>query len=185
MAESMSSSHIPDEKFLNAYERWADGAWGMILTGQRVDSLEYFNANDFPGNVQVSDVYLGAPNDVAISSKVSDQSSKAVQDAWKSWATTCQRQGTPTIVQLCHPGRQSPAGAGNRTIFTKTIAPSAVQMVFGPSLLERLAVSWVFGTPRELAVEEISGPGGIVDQFVAAAEQSFQAGFKGVELHGA
>lgn len=143
------------------------------------------NANDDSGNVQVSDVYLGAPNDVAISSKVSDQSSKAVQEAWKRWATTCQQHGTPTVVQLCHPGRQSPLGAGNRTFFTKTIAPSAVKMVFGPSFIERLAVSWVFGTPREMTIEEISGEGGVVGQFVAAAKQSFEAGFKGVELHGA
>ncbi len=122
---------------------------------------------------------------MAISSKVSDQSSEAVQKAWKSWAAACQQQGTPTIVQLCHPGRQSPLGAGNRSFFTKTIAPSAVKMVFGPSLIERLAVAWVFGTPREMTVEEISGEGGVVDQFVAAAKQSFDAGFKGVELPGA
>src|ERR1700749_2907646 len=118
MAESMSAHHNPDEKFLSAYENWADGAWGMILTGQREINrrvLQSFNANSEPGNVQVTDVYLGSPNDIAISSKASDRSSQAVQLAWKSWATACQRQGTPAIVQLCHPGRQSPAGAGNRS----------------------------------------------------------------------
>ena len=36
-----------------------------------------------------------------------------------------------------------------------------------------------------MTIEEISGEGGVVDQFVAAAKQSFEAGFKGVELHGA
>jgi 2,4-dienoyl-CoA reductase-like NADH-dependent reductase (Old Yellow Enzyme family) len=138
------------------------------------------------GNVQVSEVYLGGPEDVAIpSSKKSSPSSEAAQEAWKTWAKACQRQGTPTIVQLCHPGRQSPLGAGNRSIFAKTVAPSAVKMDFGPSLMERLAVALIFGTPRELTVQEISGEGGVVDQFVAAAKQSFEAGFKGVQIHGA
>ncbi|OCT45019.1 NADPH dehydrogenase [Cladophialophora carrionii] len=111
--------------------------------------------------------------------------SEAVQEAWKDWAKACQRHGTPAIVQLCHPGRQSPLGAGNRSFFAKTVAPSAVKMDFGPSLIERLAVSLIFGTPRELTAQEIIGEGGIVDQFVAAARQSFEAGFKGVQLHGA
>jgi len=76
-------------------------------------------------------------------------------------------------------------GAGNRSIFAKNIAPSAVKMNFGPSFIERLAVSLLFGTPREMTAEEICGKGGVVDQFVEAAQQSFEAGFKGVELHAA
>jgi 2,4-dienoyl-CoA reductase-like NADH-dependent reductase (Old Yellow Enzyme family) len=137
------------------------------------------------GNVQVSDAYLGTPRDVAILSNASSQRSNAIQESWKSWAQTCQQHGTPAVVQLCHPGRQSPVGAGNRSFFAKTVAPSAVRLNFGPSWIERLAVSLVFGTPREMTVEEISGEGGLVDQFVAAAKQCFDAGFKGVELHGA
>lgn len=138
------------------------------------------------GNVQVSDVYLGSPGDVAILSKVSaHRPSIATQDQWKSWAATCQRSETPTVVQLCHPGRQSPVGAGNRGFFAKTVAPSAVQLNFGNNLIAKAAVSIIFGTPREMTVEDISGEGGVVDQFVAAAKQCFDAGFKGVELHGA
>jgi 2,4-dienoyl-CoA reductase-like NADH-dependent reductase (Old Yellow Enzyme family) len=55
-------------------------------------------------------------------------------------------------------------------------------MNFGPSIIEKLAVSLVFGTPREMTVEEING---VVEQFVEAAKQAFEAGFKGIELHGA
>jgi 2,4-dienoyl-CoA reductase-like NADH-dependent reductase (Old Yellow Enzyme family) len=86
---------------------------------------------------------------------------------------------------LCHPGRQSPLGAGNRGFFAKTAAPSAVKLNFGDNLIAWAAVSLLFGTPREMSLEEISGSGGVIDQFVAAAKQSFEAGFKGVELHGA
>lgn len=108
-----------------------------------------------------------------------------MQEYWRKWAAICQRNGTPTIVQLNHPGRQTPAGAGNRSFFSKAVAPSPVKLNFGPSYIENFAVSLVFGTPRELTTEEISGEGGIIDQFVAAAKQSFDAGFKGVQLHGA
>lgn len=76
-------------------------------------------------------------------------------------------------------------GAGNRGYLEKTIAPSAVKMDFGSRIIDKLAVSLVFGTPREMTVDEISGDGGLVDQFVTAAKQCFDAGFKGVELHGA
>jgi 2,4-dienoyl-CoA reductase-like NADH-dependent reductase (Old Yellow Enzyme family) len=141
--------------------------------------------NGRTGNVQVSDTYLGSPGDVAILSRSSANPSTASRDLWKNWAATCQRSGTPTIVQLCHPGRQSPVGAGRRGFFAKTIAPSAVKMDFGKNLLAKAAVSLIFGTPREMSVDEISGNGGAIDQFVAAAKQSFEAGFKGVELHGA
>lgn len=33
MAEAMSTTHVPDEQFLKAYGTWADGGWGMIMTG--------------------------------------------------------------------------------------------------------------------------------------------------------
>jgi len=141
-----------------------------------------YNSERITGNVQVSDTYLGGPSDVSILSQTSKAPSPETKEAWKTWAATCQRSGTPTVVQLCHPGRQSPAGLGNRSFFSKTIAPSAVKMNFGPSLIEKLAVSILFGTPREMTVEEING---VVDQFVEAAKQVYEAGFKGVELHGA
>lgn len=122
---------------------------------------------------------------MAILSHASKSPSPETKEAWKTWAATCQRSGTPTIVQLCHPGRQSPAGISNRSFFAKTVAPSPVALNFGPSILERLVTSLLFGTPHEMTVEEISGEGGVVDQFVEAARQSFEAGFKGIELHGA
>lgn len=33
MAEDMSPSRVPDESFSKAYGTWADGGWGMVLTG--------------------------------------------------------------------------------------------------------------------------------------------------------
>lgn len=168
MAESMSPSHIPDKRHARAYEDWADGGWGLILTG----------------NVQIGDTYLGTPEDVAILKRPS-AAAKEIKDCWNVWASTCQRNGTPAIVQINHPGRQSPFWCGRRSFFAKTIAPSPVELNLGSSVVERYAVSFVFGTPRELTIEEISGEGGIIDQYVEAAKVSFDAGFKGVQLHGA
>jgi 2,4-dienoyl-CoA reductase-like NADH-dependent reductase (Old Yellow Enzyme family) len=136
------------------------------------------------GNVQVGDRYLATPSDTAILQRP-PAAEKEIQEYWKSWASTCQRNDTPAIVQISHPGRQSPFWSGHRNFFTKTIAPSPVQLNFGSSFIERCAVSFVFGTPRELRTEEISGKGGIIDQYIAAAKVSFDAGFKGVQLHGA
>ena len=147
--------------------------------------LYLVSANIVKGNVQVSETYLGSPGDVAILSKSSANPSTATQDLWRNWAATCQRSGTPTVVQLCHPGRQSPVGAGNRGFFAKSVAPSAVKLNFGDNLIAKAAVSFMFGTPREMTVDEISGQGGVIDQFVTASRQCFVAGFKGVELHGA
>ncbi|OBT88282.1 hypothetical protein VE02_02747 [Pseudogymnoascus sp. 03VT05] len=169
MAENLAPTHIPNDELIKAYEEWSDGDWGMVLTG----------------NVMVSDTHMGNVKDVAISSNASAQASKDLQETWKHWADTCQRHGTPTVVQLCHPGRQSPPGAGSRGFFEKTIAPSAVKLDFGPRIVDKLAVSFAFGTPREMTVDEISGDGGLVDQFVAAAKQCLEAGFKGVQLHAA
>jgi 2,4-dienoyl-CoA reductase-like NADH-dependent reductase (Old Yellow Enzyme family) len=55
-------------------------------------------------------------------------------------------------------------------------------MSFGPSLLERAIAALLFGTPREMTLDDIEEA---IDQFVRAGKQCFDAGFKGVELHGA
>lgn len=137
------------------------------------------------GNVQVSSKYLGSPGDITTLQHTSTSPTNADREIWKTWAATCQREGTPAIVQLCHAGRQSPLGAGDRGFFDKTVAPSAIPLNFGPSWIERAAVSFMFGTPRELTLDDIRGQGGVIDQFVNGAKQCYEAGFKGVELHGA
>jgi 2,4-dienoyl-CoA reductase-like NADH-dependent reductase (Old Yellow Enzyme family) len=34
MAESMAPNNDPNDKFMKLYGEWADGGWGMILTGE-------------------------------------------------------------------------------------------------------------------------------------------------------
>lgn len=126
----------------------------------------------------VSEVYHGSPADVANNTI----KSPLVQESWKAYASATQSHGAAGIVQLCHPGRQSPLGAGKRSFFAKTIAPSAVPLDFGPSITERLASALLFGTPKAMTSEDIDE---VVDQFVRAARQCLDAGFKGIELHAA
>ena len=182
MAESMAPAptHDPNDKMLMAYKEWAAGDWGMLLTGKHPTpaSIKVHPLTTCLGNVQVSETYLGGPLDVLSS----EAASSNVQRVWKEWASTCQETGTPTIVQLNHPGRQSPLGAGQRGFFTKNLAPSAVKLNFGNSILASVASSLLFGTPKAMTEEDISL---VINQFVTGAKQSFQAGFKGVELHGA
>lgn len=81
-----------------------------------------------------------------------------------------------------HPGRQSPPKAGDRGFFEPTIAPSPVPLNIGSGLLERAVQKIAFGTPREMTIADIEE---VVDQFAYAAKVVYEAGFKGVELHGA
>lgn len=73
-------------------------------------------------------------------------------------------------------------GAGNRGAFSKTLAPSAVKLNLGSSVVAKVLTSLVFGTPKEMSVKDIDT---VVEQFEECGRRCFDAGWKGVELHGA
>lgn len=166
MAEAMSgpkTDYLPSDAMNRSYTAWADAGWGMILTG----------------NVQVDTKYLGQPTDTSII----DNEAKQLE-SWRAWAKTIKGPtgSTPAVVQLNHPGRQSPVGAGTKGFFTKNVAPSPVPLDLGSNLLAKLASALVMGTPREMSVADIEE---VVAQFARAAKLSADAGFDGVELHAA
>lgn len=161
MAEGLASGeHLPNEKHVLAYSQWAEGGWGCILTG----------------NVHVDNMHIGAPKDIFVKPQISNET----RQAWKLWAAACQRGGTPAIVQICHPGRQS--AAGDRSFFEKTIAPSAVSFSIGPGLFDWAVRALVFGTPREMTIRDIEK---VVNQFATTAKLAADSGFSGIELHAA
>jgi 2,4-dienoyl-CoA reductase-like NADH-dependent reductase (Old Yellow Enzyme family) len=123
-------------------------------------------------------VYLGGPKDV----EIANENTPELQAAWREWAENCQSSGIPTIVQLNHPGRQSPAGSGKRSFFAKNLAPSPIPLNLGSGFMAKMASGFMFGTPKEMTVKDIEL---VIDQFVEGAKRSFDAGFKGVELHAA
>jgi 2,4-dienoyl-CoA reductase-like NADH-dependent reductase (Old Yellow Enzyme family) len=164
MTEQMADKDkLPNEAFNKVYSAWAEGGWGMVLTG----------------NVQVNMTYLGGPADTAVNDKISEAK---LLESWTAWAKACNARGTPTIMQINHPGRQSPYGAGTRGFFDKNLAPSAVPLKLGDGILQSIASALVFGTPREMTVAEIRET---VRQFANAARLAAKAGFAGVQIHAA
>ncbi|KAJ5707296.1 hypothetical protein N7488_007097 [Penicillium malachiteum] len=164
MAEQIARDNKPSKNLADAYEQWSRGGWGSILTG----------------NVQVDVNHLGTPFDPALDGEYKGQTDLVAE--WKAYADRCQKHGTPAIVQICHPGRQSFRGAGSRGLFGDTLAPSAVPMNLGDGLIERLLACLVWTTPREMSRADIEA---VIRQFVDSARLMADAGFSGVEIHGA
>ncbi|SPJ93228.1 related to NADH oxidase [Fusarium torulosum] len=164
MAENLADKDLlPTDDVYSAYKAWAEGGWGLIITG----------------NVQVDPRYLGQPRDITNNDLITRA---RLLDSWKKWASICRVAGTPTVMQICHPGRQSPAGAGSRGFFEKTLAPSAIPLRLGKGLFAAVVSKLLFGTPRAMTVEEILN---VQNRFVETAVLASEAGFDGIELHGA
>lgn len=85
-------------------------------------------------------------------------------------------------MQINHPGRQSALGAGSRSIFAKTIAPSPIPLHLGDGLIARAASCVVFGCPREMKQTDIDS---VIQQFAHTSRLAAKAGFQGVEIHAA
>ncbi|KAK7428135.1 hypothetical protein QQZ08_005374 [Neonectria magnoliae] len=165
LAEQMANSQklLTTAEFSRTYGAWADGGWGLILTG----------------NVQVDQRYLGAPDDNAIDASLPEEK---VLAAYKNLADTSRRGGTPTMIQINHPGRQSPLGAGKRGLLTKNLAPSAVPLNMGSDLVARLTSALVFGTPKVMSLIEIED---VFQRFANTARIAAEAGFDGAQIHAA
>lgn len=125
----------------------------------------------------MDDKYLGTSADLSVDSSLDDDT---ILTAWREWASTCGKHGTPVIMQLNHPGRQCPIGAGKHGIFTKNLAPSPLGLRMGAGFVPAAVSKLAFGVPREMRGDEIES---IVEKFSRAASLAAKAGFKGVEIH--
>ncbi|OAA60077.1 Aldolase-type TIM barrel [Cordyceps fumosorosea ARSEF 2679] len=164
LAEGWASrDRRPHEDLIDTYRLWAEGDWGLLITG----------------NVQVDSTYLGTPEDVSLNERLSRA---AHVESWGRWAAAASERGTPALVQINHPGRQSTIGAGTKGLFGKSIAPSAVGVRLGSGCVASAASALVFGTPRAMTDLEIDD---VVRRFATAAKISEEAGFAGVEIHAA
>ncbi|MGH6645465.1 NADH:flavin oxidoreductase/NADH oxidase family protein [Aquabacterium sp.] len=114
------------------------------------------------GNVMIDRRALGEPGNVVIE----DDRDLAQLTAWAQAGT---RNGTQCWVQLNHPGKQAPKGLNK-----ETVSPSAVP--FRPDMKA------FFATPRELTDAEVQA---LVARYGKAAGIVKQAGFSGVQIHGA
>jgi 2,4-dienoyl-CoA reductase-like NADH-dependent reductase (Old Yellow Enzyme family) len=116
------------------------------------------------GNVMIDSKALGEPNNVV----VEDRRHMALL---KEWADTVKGTQTHLWPQLNHPGRQAMEQINN-----ELVGPSAVPLKLGGrrGVTSRL--------PRALREEEIWE---IIERFGNAAEIMKEAGFTGVQIHGA
>ncbi|KAL9562610.1 hypothetical protein ACKAV7_013174 [Fusarium commune] len=161
MSEKMAENLMPSSNHKKVYKRWAQGGWAALITG----------------NIMVSDQYLGSNEDVAVTGTTSN-----LLKSWSQWTAVTKNQNCHMIAQLNHPGRQSPIGAGKRSVFSKTIAPSAVPINLGDNAVANLIRMLIFGTPRAMTRHDIDV---VIAQFTQAARLAYQAGFQGVEVHAA
>jgi 2,4-dienoyl-CoA reductase-like NADH-dependent reductase (Old Yellow Enzyme family) len=114
------------------------------------------------GNVMIDRRAMGEPGNVAIED---DRDLAALTE----WAHAATAHGTQAWVQLNHPGKQAPKGLNK-----ETVAPSAVPF--------RADMKAFFATPRALTDAEVRL---LVQRYAAAAKVVQQAGFTGVQIHGA
>ena len=114
------------------------------------------------GNVMIDRRALGEPGNLVIE----DASDLAVLQQWTQAVTD---QGAALWAQLNHPGKQSTKGLN-----AYNLAPSAVPF--------REDMAAFFETPREATPAEIRE---IITRFGRSAAVCRQAGFSGVQIHGA
>ncbi len=114
------------------------------------------------GNVMIDRRYLGEPGNVVIED---DRD----MDMLRAWAQACTSQGGHAWMQINHPGKQCPRGLNKQSV-----APSAIPF--------RKDLQAAFATPRELTHEEIVD---IIARWGKAAGIAKQAGFTGIQIHGA
>lgn len=113
------------------------------------------------GNVMISPEALGEPHNVV----VEDERHLPLL---KRWAEAAQKNGASFWMQINHPGRQAPA------VINKDIV--------GPSPVGLDKIAFVFKTPRPLSETEIWE---IIEKFGNTALIAKNAGFSGVQIHGA
>jgi len=109
----------PVPAFDKLYGVWGRAKYGLIITGQ----------------VQIDLRFLSIAGDVVCHEKSLEEEHLS---KWKEWAKIAQKDGTPAIVQLAHPGRMSPAGAGVRPADMQTLCASSVPVEIGDGWLDRM-----------------------------------------------
>jgi N-ethylmaleimide reductase len=103
--------------------------------------------------------------------------SQAQIEGWKLVADAVHNRGGRIFLQLWHVGRISHPSLQPDGVLP--VAPSAIAAQGDAATYEGMKP---FVTPRALETEEIPG---IVDQFRHGAKNALEAGFDGVEIHGA
>ncbi len=114
------------------------------------------------GNVMIDRRALGEPGNVVLEDDTD-------LPLLRHWADAATQQGVPIWVQLNHPGKQVPKGLNQGSI-----SPSAIPF--------RKELQSFFETPRAMTEAEIED---VIRRFGRSALLCREAGFSGVQIHGA
>ena len=115
------------------------------------------------GNVMIDSRYRGEPHNVVIEKGLDNHKELG------TWARASNGTRNNIWLQLNHPGKQTP-----KFLTRVPVAPSAVSL--------KPPLNKAFNDPRELKEEEILD---IIERFSYAALVAKEAGFAGVQIHGA
>lgn len=114
------------------------------------------------GNVMIDKNALGEPKNIVL-----EESTDLAP--FKQWAQAGTQNNTQLWMQLNHPGKQTP-----KFLTKEPVAPSAIPLA--------KALQSAFNAPRALTEVEILQ---IIARFAMSAKRAKQAGFTGVQIHGA
>ncbi len=135
--------------------------------GDRIQRLYRRWANsgmglNITGNVMIDRrTGLGEPGNVVV------EDERDIEQI-REWVAIIKSGGTRAFAQINHPGRQTP-----RTLISHPVAPSAIAIP---------GTGGTFAKPRELTDAEILD---LVQRFATTAKILVDAGFDGVQIHGA
>jgi 2,4-dienoyl-CoA reductase-like NADH-dependent reductase (Old Yellow Enzyme family) len=155
---------LPNDRHICLYQQWAVGGCGMIITG----------------NVMVDRCCRESSRNVVLDAH--NDSNNDSLERFQQWAASIRASSSLAIMQLSHPGRQSPLAVTGFS--SPPVAPSAgrkarVQL---PGAFGKVAGAITIRRPREATLDDIER---ITQQFVTSARLAEQAGFDGVQIHGA
>ena len=115
------------------------------------------------GNVMIDRRAMTGPGGVALENEQHLAS-------FREWADVARAKGVHFWVQLSHPGRQTMANLGQQAL-----APSAIALDMG-------GFSKMFAKPKAMTEDDIQD---VIKRFATSARLAEQAGFTGVQIHGA
>lgn len=184
------------------YSEWAKHGWGMVITG----------------NVQVDKHHLTLGRDMVVPNVLNDETlapfkrlaqvihGDAVVENGEYSHSSRYKVRPLAIMQISHPGRQSPIVVGGRSPFVPPKAPSPVrvgsvaqksavrpEVNFSSSIRSTeegpakdmpwttaLSLRTLFQIPQEMTIDDIRD---VQQGFLRAALAASKAGFDGIQLH--
>lgn len=157
MYEALSDWHggPPNEDHFSLYRLWAEGGWGIIISGQCMFKFRrlngFFKYIWIVGNVQVSSKHLSLGRDILVPEELTPDSIKPFKDLAQSMHIP---GNSPPLklMQLAHAGRQSSQFVGGR-YFTPPVGASDIPITPPPGWFGRFLFAILFRSPRPLSGE--------------------------------